>query len=146
MKRLADEGHLVGNRTMNHPYLNEAIANSVSGYEYELRELENKYRQVTGQELAKFMRPPYGAYSERVLAANQMLGYKTVFWSYGYRDWDTTNQPVRSTALNQLIGQLHNSEVLLLHSVSTTNVSLLGEFIDITRSKGFTFKTVNQMP
>ena len=96
VRRMASEGHTVGNHTMHH--YDMSTLTDKDAFARELRDLEDLYRETTGQELAKFYRPPQGIYSEENLRQAQELGYRTVFWSLAYGDWNNDSQPSREEA------------------------------------------------
>jgi len=87
----------------------------------------------------KYMRPPEGVYSERALALAQRMGYKTLFWSFAYADWDVNKQPEKSEAFIKITSNPHSGEIILLHAVSETNTAILGDVIDEYRAKGYEF-------
>lgn len=136
VKRMLAEGHQVGNHSINHPSL---PAMSDPGLENELYGLEKQFNAVTGKGF-KYMRPPMGEYSERVLAAAAQLGYKTVFWSYAYKDYDTKDQKGPDHAYNLVMKNLHNGAVILLHAVSRDNAEALDRIIKGIRAEGYEIK------
>ena len=134
VKRMIKEGHILGNHGMTHaslPSLSESQAREeiMSLHEYVL----NNY----GYEM-QYFRPPCGEYSERALETVKECGYKTVFWSFAYVDWNTDSQPLPAEGMKKLTESAHGGEILLLHSVSSTNAEILGDVIDMFRSKGYT--------
>ena len=94
--RMVQEGHIVGNHTLHHPDMS-AIQDETS-FSAELNGLADKYRELTGEEMKKFYRPPQGKFSESNLAMAQKLGYRTIFWSLAYVDWYTDDQPTDEQA------------------------------------------------
>ena len=84
-------------------------------------------------------RAPAGEFSEQTLAQTQELGYKTVFWSYAYKDWDPNNQMGPEKALPKITKALHPGAIYLLHAVSPDNAAILGDFIDNAREAGYNF-------
>ena len=85
----------------------------------------------------QYFRPPCGEYSDETLEVTRECGYKTLFWSYAYVDWQQDAQPDPSDSLKKLLDSAHGGEILLLHSVSATNAKILGEVIDGFRAQGF---------
>ena len=142
VKRMVAEGHIVGNHSVKHlssPTLSD------SQLKNELTETAQAFEKVTGQAMPKVFRPPMGEYSERTLAVTSNMGYKTVFWSFAYKDWITTAQPGKDVAYNTVMSKYHNGAVLLLHAVSKSNTEALGDIIDSLRAKGYTFDTLNNL-
>ena len=141
VRRMAEEGHIVANHTMHHP---DMSARTGTDFEQELRDLEVLYRDVTGQELPKFYRPPQGVYSEENLRQAQAMGYHTVFWSLAYVDWQDA-QPTREQAFAKLIPRTHNGAVILLHSTSQTNAEILDELLTKWEELGYRFGTMEEL-
>ena len=133
VKRMLDEGHQVGNHTINHPSLPELDS---TGIEKEVNGLAEEYYRISGRKF-KYFRPPKGEYSERTLAALKQLGYKTVFWSFAYMDFDTKKQMGKDHAYKMVMDNLHNGAVILLHAVSSDNARALDEIIRGIRAQGY---------
>lgn len=143
VKRMVDEGHVVGNHTMHHPDMSK-IADQTA-FEQELNGLADKFKELTGQELPKFYRPPQGKFSEENLKQAQALGYTTVFWSLAYVDWYTDNQPTDEQAYAKLLPRIHNGAIVLLHSTSETNARILDELLTKWEGMGYTFGSLNDL-
>lgn len=143
VQRMVDEGHIVGNHTMNHPDMS-AIGN-MDSFKAELEQTEALYKEVIGEDMPSYYRPPQGKYSESNLEMAKELGYKTVFWSLAYVDWNTDDQPSPDMAFEKLLPRAHPGMVLLLHSTSATNAQILGELIDTYKAEGYTFATLDDL-
>lgn len=143
VRRMADEGHIVGNHTMHHPDMSKIT--SQEEFKKELDDLADLYQQTTGREMMKFYRPPQGIYSESNLKMAQQLGYKTVFWSLAYVDWNNDKQPTAEYAYSKLLPRIHNGAVVLLHSTSQTNAAILDELLTKWENAGYTFGTVDEL-
>ena len=135
--RMRDEGHFVCNHTATHKDV--SVMNNEAEFAKELNGLNNKYKELTGEELKKYFRPPEGKFSKESLIFTKNLGYKTVFWSFAYADWDNTKQPSAEYAKKKIYDNIHNGCVLLLHPTSAVNAEILGDVIDHMRSEGYTF-------
>ena len=143
VKRMADEGHLVGNHTWHH-YDMSKIAEEAK-FREELQKVEDGYKAITGQELPKLYRPPQGIYSEENLKMAQALGYRTVFWSLAYVDWDRDAQPTREQAFSRLIPRIHPGAIVLLHSTSQTNAQILDELLTKWEALGYRFAGLDEL-
>lgn len=142
VKRIAAEGHLVCNHTLNHPDMTkyaspDDYAAQITGWEALVEEL--------GVTPAKFLRPPCGRFSERTLEFDRQLGYRTVFWSVAYLDWDVNRQPAPEKALATLMSRMHSGAVVLLHSVSSTNAQILPELIARLRAEGYSLPRLDRI-
>lgn len=143
VSRMVQEGHIVGNHTMNHPDMS-AISDKDSFFK-ELTETEEQYLTVIGEEMPKYYRPPQGKYSEANLKMAAELGYTTIFWSLAYVDWNVDDQPTKEQAFEKLIPRIHPGTVLLLHSTSETNAKILKELITEYKTLGYEFKSLDDM-
>ena len=143
VRRMVEEGHIVGNHTMHH-YDMSKLTDQAS-FEKELKDLEALFRETTGKEMPKYYRPPQGLYSEENLKMAKELGYKTVFWSLAYVDWNNDQQPSREEALGKLLPRTHPGAVVLLHSTSKTNAEVLEELIGKWKEEGYSFGTVEEL-
>ena len=143
VRRMVDEGHIVGNHTMHH-YDMSKLSDKAS-FSKELTDLETLYRDTVGADMPKFYRPPQGIYSEENLKMAQELGYKTVFWSLAYVDWKNDSQPSKEEAFQKLLPRTHNGAVVLLHSTSKTNAEILNELIGKWKEQGYRFGTLEEL-
>ena len=143
VRRMVEEGHIVGNHTMHHPDMSKLIEKEA--FAKELQDLEEVFRQTTGKELPKFYRPPQGLYSQENLKMAQELGYKTVFWSLAYADWNNDAQPSKAQAFEKLLPRTHNGAVVLLHSTSRTNAEILDELLTNWEAEGYRFESIDKL-
>ena len=143
VRRMVSEDHTVGNHTMHHPDMSK-ITNEAKFTE-ELNALANLYADTVGQGMEKYYRPPQGVYSEENLKMAQAMGYKTVFWSLAYADWDNDNQPQPDAALEKLLSRTHNGAVVLLHSTSKTNAEILDKLLTEWENQGYRFAPIGEL-
>lgn len=142
LKRMVNEGHLIGNHSWSHPDMTRI---SDQQMKEELDRVKEEVAKLTGQQEMRFVRPPRGIFSERSLAVSRQLGYTSVFWSIAYKDWDTKDQKGWRYAYDKVMSQLHPGAVILLHSVSRDNAEALGKIIDDARKQGYEFKRLEQL-
>lgn len=143
VRRMAQEGHIVANHTMHHPDMSKL--SDKAAFSKELTDLEALYKETTGLDMPKFYRPPQGIYSEENLKMAKELGYKTVFWSLAYVDWNNDAQPTAETAFSKLLPRTHNGAVVLLHSTSSTNAQILDELLTKWKEMGYRFSTLEEL-
>lgn len=139
IKRMAKEGHIIGNHTVNHPSM-PSVTDSEK-IVYELHELDKLVYNVCKQH-CRFLRPPMGEYSERVLKIANDLGYRTAFWSLSHVDWK--DNVTAKDAEKKVLSQLHNGAVILLHAVSYGNAEAIGNIIEKAQKEGYTFKSLDE--
>ena len=142
VKRMSDEGHLVCNHTYTHKNI---TAMSPDDIVKELTRLENAYTELTGKPMAKYFRPPEGTFDQNSLKAVADQGYKTVFWSFAYADWDNHKQMSSEAAKKKIFDNLHNGEIMLLHPTSATNAEILQDVICELKSMGYRFGTLDEL-
>ena len=143
VKRMISDGHIVGNHTMHHYDMSRI--KEKENFEKELTDLETLYKEVTGQEMEKYYRPPQGIYSQENLEMASALGYKTLFWSLAYVDWNNQSQPTREQAMSKLLPRIHNGAVVLLHSTSQTNAEVLDEVLTEWKKMGYSFGDISEI-
>ncbi len=137
VQRMINEGHTIGNHTKSHPSAGMPSLSLQEQYD-DITFVEDYVRDTYGYEMTLF-RFPSGIYSEQSLALLTSMGYSSVFWSFAYVDWVTDDQPDPTESLNKLLSTLHNGEIVLLHAESSTNLTILSDFIDGARAAGFEF-------
>lgn len=146
IKRMVNEGHLVCNHSNTHPSMAKVALKGKEKFEEEFTLTEKAFEEVTGTKMPKFFRPPMGKYSELSMHYTQELGYKTIFWSFAYKDWIPEKQPSHEYAKKIIMERTHNGGIFLLHAVSKTNAEILDSIIKEWKSKGFELKTLNDLP
>ena len=140
VKQMIDEGHIVGNHTVNHksmPSLTEEQINS------EVMDLHKAIYEKFQYEM-KYIRPPMGEFSEKTINVTNSLGYKTVMWSFAYEDWNEAKQPDETSAKQKILDNVHNGEIMLLHGNSKTNTNILGDIIKEIKNMGYEFKSLDE--
>ena len=142
VKRMNEEGHLVCNHTATHPDM--TVKTTEESFMQELWALEDICEEL-GIDVAPYYRPPEGRFSEDNLKIVAKNGYKTVFWSYAYADWDNNAQLSPDEAINKVLSGTHNGEVILLHPTSATNAEILDDLIKEWKEMGFRFGTLDEL-
>lgn len=142
--RMASEGHMVCNHSDTHPSM-PSLTEDPEKFNREITDTADSFRELTGLEMPHFFRPPQGEYSEKSLQMTAELGYKTIFWSFAYKDWVTDAQPDPNEAYQRIIGGTHNGEIILLHAVSATNVQILDQTIKDIQSQGYRFASLSEI-
>lgn len=145
INRMVDEGHIVANHSSTHPSMPQKAVD-FEKFKKEFEDTESAFKEVTGQDMPKFFRPPMGKYSEKSLYYTQKLGYKTIFWSFAHKDWIVDDQPPVETTIQKVLDRSHNGEIMLLHAVSRSNTEALGAIIDKLREQGYQFKSLPELP
>lgn len=140
VKQMIDEGHIVGNHTVNHKSMPELTEDKIKT---EVMELHQVIQEKYGYEM-KYIRPPKGEFSESTLQATNRLGYTTVMWSFAYQDWNEDKQPEEESSKKKILDNLHNGEIMLLHGNSKTNTNILDAIIKEAKNMGYEFKSLDE--
>ncbi len=140
VKRMIEEGHIVGNHTVNHKCLPNISDEDIKD---EVMKLHNALYEKFGYEM-KYFRPPKGEFSARVIKIVKDLGYTTVMWSSAYDDWDTNKQGREEYGRKKIVDNMHNGCVLLLHATSEDNSKILSPVIKDIKNMGYEFKNIDE--
>ena len=140
VKQMIDEGHIIGNHTVNHKSMPDLTEEQIRK---EVMELHQVIHEKFNYEM-KYIRPPKGEYSQSSLQATNRLGYTTVMWSFAYEDWNEDKQPDEEGAKKKILDNLHNGEIMLLHGNSKTNTNILASVIQEAKKEGYEFKSLDE--
>lgn len=140
VKQMIDDGHIIGNHTVNHKCMPDLTEEEIRK---EVLDLHQVIYEKFNYEM-KYIRPPKGEFSERSLKVTNSLGYKTVMWSFAYEDWNEDKQPDESKSLQKILNNLHNGEIMLLHGNSKTNTNILDNMIKEAKNMGYEFKSLEE--
>ena len=140
--RMVQEGHIVGNHSTTHPDFSKISREKMAT---EIETCDNYLREKFGYS-SPYFRFPMGSYSASALDLVSSLGYKSVFWSVAYADWDVNDTKGKQYAFDTVTSRLHPGAVILLHSVSPDNAAALGDIIDWARKQGYEFRSLEQLP
>ena len=137
---MIDEGHIVGNHTVNHYSMPDLDDEKIKE---EVTKLHTAVYEKLGYEM-KYLRPPKGEYSQRTLALAKKMGYTTVMWSFAYDDWDENKQGREEYGKEKILSNMHNGCVILLHATSKDNCNILDYVLKEIKGMGYEFKTLDE--
>lgn len=143
VKRMVQDGHSVGNHTYHHPDMTSI--SDKAAFQKEMDDVKTLFKEVTGEELAMYYRPPQGKYSLDNLRQAKELGYSTYFWSLAYVDWNVDAQPSHEEALGKLTSRVHPGAIVLLHTTSKTNGEIMDELLTAWEEMGYTFGGLEEL-
>ena len=143
IRRMEEEGHIVGNHTSTHPDMSRIA--TLEAFREELEGVEASYKEITGKEMTRFYRPPQGKYNVENLKMAKELGYHTFFWSLAYVDWYQDDQPSKEEAFDKLLGRIHPGAIVLLHSTSSTNGEIMDELLEKWEDMGYSFGSLEEL-
>jgi peptidoglycan-N-acetylmuramic acid deacetylase len=140
--RMKEEGHLVANHSNTHKSFPTLSDEEVIK---ELQDTANYFEEITGYEMDPFFRPPMGEYSDRILYLTRKEGYKTIFWSIAYMDWDVNNQPGKDFVYNHFLENHHPGAIPLVHAVSSSNTEALDSVLKAMKNQGYRFGSLYEL-
>ena len=143
INRMIEEGHTIGNHTYHHYDMSKL--SDLESFSKEIKNVEEKYKEITGEDMKKYYRPPQGKYSLQNLQMAKELGYQTFFWSLAYVDWNQDAQPSREEALEKILSRIHPGAIVLLHNTSSTNAEILDELLTKLKELGYDFGSLEQL-
>jgi peptidoglycan-N-acetylmuramic acid deacetylase len=141
-RTIQENGNLLYNHSSTHKNFSRITSEEMK---QELKGLEEVCQNTLGFHLDPYFRPPEGAWNEETLRVAEEAGYKTVFWSLAWADWDNNNQKSPEYAMEKLLSRVHDGAVILLHPTSETNTKILGEFIVKMKEAGYRFASVEEL-
>jgi peptidoglycan-N-acetylmuramic acid deacetylase len=141
LKRLVADGHFIANHTMTHSDFNELTDDQIKK---EITDFENLYKNITGKDVEKFFRFPYGRYNMHALSLVSGMGYTSVFWSTAMRDWEPRKNGAEDP-YNDIINNLHDGNIILMHQGSKENMEALDRICKAIKKAGYEFGTVNEL-
>ena len=142
VRRMKKEGHIVGNHTVHHrsmPTLSDR------DNKQEIIDCAEYCKEATGYEMDHFIRPPMGEYNEKTLKLTKSMGYKTIFWSMAYVDFDVNKQPGKQYVVEHFKKYTHNGAIPLMHNVSQSNAEALDEVITNLKKEGYQFESLKNL-
>lgn len=142
VRRMVEEGHMVGNHSVTHPNLTKLTDEEI--YK-EIIGCEEAFFEVTGKQMDLYFRPPEGAYSKRTMQITEDLGYKTIFWSIAYNDYDKNNQPGKAYVIDHFNTYHHNGAIPLMHNDSQSNLEAMDDVLTFLKEQGYRFGTLDEL-
>ena len=135
VKRMAEEGHLIGNHTYHHVELTKVTEKEARS---ELADTSAVIVRITGKE-PEYMRPPFGAWQRKLEQEIRML---PVLWTIDPLDWTTENQ---DEIVNKVVTEAEENDIILLHDCYKSSVEAGLRIVDILQEEGFVFVTVDEL-
>lgn len=142
VKRMKKEGHVVGNHTVHHKSM---PALTLRDNKQEINDCAEYFQEVTGCRMDRFLRPPMGEYNEQTLRLTKSMGYRTIFWSMAYLDYDVHRQPGKDYVIRHFQENWHDGAIPLIHNVSQSNAEALDEVIRLLKREKFSFLSLKSL-
>lgn len=141
LKKVVADGHFVANHTMTHNDFNDMTDDQIRK---EITDFEALYTKLTGKEVEKYFRFPYGHYNMHNLNLVSSMGYTSVFWSTAMHDWEPRANGAEDP-YNDIMNNLHDGNVILMHQGSLENMQALSRICKEIKKKGYEFGIVSEL-
>lgn len=135
IKRMQDEGHMIGNHTYSHLQLTKK---NEEEFIDEIKETNAVIKEITG-ETTTYVRPPYGLWSKK---CDEELSMFPVLWTVDPRDWCTFNA---NKVVCRVVDKIKENDIILMHDGYDSSVLAALEIIDILQEQGYEFVTVDEI-
>ncbi len=135
LKRMYEEGHLIGNHSYHHVQLNQLSLETAC---LEVRQTNEQIYEITGHK-PEFLRPPFGEWDRRCECPETMI---PVYWSVDSLDWKSSNP---SEVVQRVLAQVEDGDIILLHDIFSSSVEAALTIIDCLHQKGYEFVTVDEL-
>lgn len=135
IRRMRDDGHLIGNHTYNHVDLAKTDFNTACK---EINDTNSYITNLTGY-TPKYIRPPYGDWNSKLLQETDM---SVVLWNVDPEDWKDQNADIVAA---RVIKNTRPGDIILLHDIFKTSVDAAFKIIDALQDKGYHFVTIDKL-
>lgn len=135
VKRMKEEGHLIGNHSYSHVQLTKAGDAAVC---QAVDRTSQIIEDITGEQ-PQYMRPPFGDWNEKLECEVEMT---TVLWSVDSLDWKLKN---KNRIVKRVLKDVEDGDIILMHDIFPSSVEAALELIDTLTREGYTFVTVDEL-
>ena len=135
VRRMQEEGHLIGNHSYRHIQLTKAGEDKVCDA---IEQTEEIISGITGTR-PQYLRPPYGDWNDELECR---MNLTTVFWTVDSLDWQLQNT---SKIVQRVLKRAGNSDIILMHDIFPTSVDAALQIVDTLQGQGYTFVTVDEL-
>jgi len=140
-KRIAEEQTLA-NHTFSHTDITKLTDEE---FVEDIKKYEELALKITGKEVTKYFRPPMGIFDEDKLNLLGDMGYTVFMWDVSYYDYVPDNDKGYDFALKNLLTKTENGSIILMHTLTKSNVLVLEEAIELLEKKGYVFSPLSQL-
>ncbi|KGR77800.1 polysaccharide deacetylase family protein [Ureibacillus sinduriensis] len=142
VKRMIEDGHIIGNHSYGHPDMSKL---SEEGMLKEWHKFDKILEEKTGLKRTYYVRPPKGIFNEKMLQLGNEYGYTHMFWDTAFVDWHEDASVGWQYAYDELMNQLHPGALILMHTVAKHNADALPRFIEDAKKEGYTFGSLDDL-
>ena len=135
VKRMDEEGHLIGSHTYDHVDLTGCSV------EEALEEIEGSaaaISKITGKPV-RYIRPPFGSWSRSLEEASDMT---RVGWTVDSEDWKGGEA---ARIAERVLKTVRDGDIILFHDVYGSSVEAALMVADALRAQGYSFVTADEL-
>ncbi|MBB5624861.1 polysaccharide deacetylase family protein [Sphaerisporangium krabiense] len=137
-RRIARDGHQIGNHTYDHPHLTTLFDDEIRD---EIARAQDAIQAATGRR-PDILRPPYGDTDARVGAIAAEFGLSQIVWNGSSRDWELRN----AVAIREkVLGLAKRDRVVLMHDIQPATVKAMPRILTALEKKGYHVVTVEKL-
>ncbi len=148
LKRIAAEGHEIGNHSDTHPQLTTL---SLANIRKNMDACANKVKNIIGKE-PTVMRCPYGSFNNNVRSYAAGKGIPIIQWGVDTEDWRYSTKSGASATKSILANSfksgaygIHNGSIVLMHDIHKNSVDAAITMMDRLIDEGYTMVTVTEL-
>lgn len=134
-RRIAEEGHVIGNHSFYHVDLSSLSAEEAV---FQVSRTNEVIYEVTGQ-YPQYLRPPFGRSHPAITCEQPMI---EVLWTIDSRDWAIDDV---GTVVMNVIPEAEDNDIILMHDASSTSVAAALSIVDNLKQKGYDFVTLDEI-
>ncbi|WP_169083715.1 polysaccharide deacetylase family protein [Paenibacillus sp. PL91] len=145
VKRIHNEGHIIGNHSYNHAVLSTL---SLNNYQKQIWSTDAIIKSIVGYS-PHFIRPPYGELLPQQVRWSKQAGFTIVNWDVDSIDWK--NNPSSTAIMQNIKKTLQPGSIVLQHAGGGSNQNLSGtihalpKLIQLLQSKGYELVTLPEL-
>lgn len=135
IKRMDQEGHLIGNHTYDHVKITALKAEAACE---QIVKTSSLVKEITGKD-TEYIRPPFGEWDKSLECGINLF---PVLWSIDPLDWTTKNT---DQVVDKVVGEAEEDAIILLHDYYDSSVEAALRIVDILQAEGYEFVTVDKL-
>lgn len=135
VRRLDEEGHLIGNHTYHHIQLTAA---NEAQFREEILTTNEEIKKITGEDTC-YIRPPYGSWNKSYESELNMF---PVLWTIDPLDWCSKNV---ASIVSRVVSNAGENDIILMHDQYPSSVTSALQIVDILQEEGYEFVTVEEI-
>lgn len=135
IKRMQEEGHLIGNHTYSHVQL---TSKNREDFKQELIQTNEVIKEITGEEV-QYVRPPYGSWDK---SFEKELNMFPVLWTIDPLDWCSKSV---DCVTKRIVDKAKENGIILMHDYFDTSVTAALKVVDELTEEGYEFVTVDEI-